>query len=211
MVARKNRAKQKESGREPQSIDPPRKDSSWLSPPIIVTVVLALISAAFFVGSWYMKSELQVILAKIDVRLLGVEDRLSKMENRFSNLERLSYPIKAAALGFKNPKITTISLFAPIKTPPIMFESTEKATHTSLRIQFRAVKEQNLVFLINGRVGNMEFTDAHITMPFKTGEPFDLRRLIAGVGLPPIFIVVLDMPNKDTAVIAIGPRESAST
>jgi ABC-type antimicrobial peptide transport system permease subunit len=50
-----------------------------------------------------------------------------------------------------------------------------------------------------------------VTQPLKVGISVELTQGIRTEGMPHIFMTVLEMPGKDTAIIAVGTKEVAQS
>jgi hypothetical protein len=144
-------------------------------------------------------ADIKALLARLDEKTNTLADRVALIE---TNL----YRSRAAALGFRNPSIWPISLDGAQQPQQFVFESKDKKPH-HLALKILHHTKDAIVFEMSGSVENAEFKAAKITQPFKINAAIELTRGIETEGLRPIYMSLLEIPTKDTAILAVGLRE----
>jgi hypothetical protein len=92
--------------------------------------------------------------------------------------------------------------------PPqqFVFESRDKKPQ-QLTLKVLSSTKDAIVFDVTGSVDNAETKAAKITQPLKVGVPVEMTRDIEAEGMRQIYMSVVEIPNKETAIIAVGPKE----
>jgi hypothetical protein len=153
--------------------------------------------------------ETNTALADARVLLAKLEERTSSLTERVVSLEANLYRSKAAALGFRNPTIRPISLAAqPVQQ--FVFNYPVKGDN-QLELKILQITNDAIVFEVTGTAPNSQVKAVKIAQPLKTGISVELTQGIRMEGMPHIFMTVLEMPTKDTAIIAIGAKELAQS
>lgn len=148
-------------------------------------------------------------LAEARVLLAKLEERTSGLTERVMSLETNLYRSKAAALGFRNPSIRPISLAAqPLQQ--FVFNYPVKGDN-QLELRILQITNDAIVFEVTGTAPNSQVKAVKIAQPLKVGISVELTQGIRMEGMPHIFMTVLEMPTKDTAIIAIGAKELAQS
>jgi hypothetical protein len=144
----------------------------------------------------------QLLLAKLEEKTASLTERIAALE---ANL----YRSKAAALGFKNPSIRPVSLAAPQPQHLILNYQLRKENHLELRIL--QITKEAIVLEVTGTAPNNESKAVKILQPLKVGTSVELTQGLRVEGMPHIFMTVLEIPTKDTAIIAVGVKELAQS
>jgi len=153
--------------------------------------------------------ETNTALADAKVLLAKLEERTSSLTERVVSLEANLYRSKAAALGFRNPTIRPISLAAqPLQQ--FAFNYPVKGDN-QLELKILQITNDAIVLEVTGTAPNSQVKAVKIAQPLKTGVSVELTQGIRMEGMPHIFMTVLEMPTKDTAIIAIGAKELAQS
>jgi hypothetical protein len=147
-------------------------------------------------------ADAQVLLAKLEEKTASLTERVAALE---SNL----YRSKAAALGFKNPSIRPVNLAAQQPQPFVFNYQVKKETHLELRIL--QITKEAIVLEVTGTAPNNESKAVKILQPLKVGTSVELTQGFRVEGMPHIFMTVLEIPTKDTAIIAVGAKELAQS
>lgn len=147
-------------------------------------------------------AEAQLLLAKLEEKTASLTERIAALE---SNL----YRSKAAALGFKNPSIRPVSLAAQQPQPLVLNYQVKKENHLELRIL--QITKEAIVLEVTGTAPNNESKAVKILQPLKVGTSVELTQGFRVEGMPHIFMTVLEIPTKDTAIIAVGAKELAQS
>jgi hypothetical protein len=147
-------------------------------------------------------ADAQVLLAKLEEKTASLMERVAALE---SNL----YRSKAAALGFKNPSIRPVNL-ATQQPQPLIFNYQVKKEHY-LELRILQITKEAIVLEVTGTASNNESKAVKILQPLKVGTSVELTHGFRVEGMPHIFMTVLEMPTKDTAIIAVGAKELAQS
>ena len=148
-------------------------------------------------------------IADAKVLLTKLEERTKSLAERVASLETNLYRSKAAALGFRNPSIRPISLAAQ---PPQQFVFNYPVRgENHLELKILQITNDAIVVEVTGTAPNNQVKAVKIAQPLKVGISVELTQGIRMEGMPHIFMTVLEMPSKDTAIIAIGAKELAQS
>jgi hypothetical protein len=147
-------------------------------------------------------AEAQVLLAKLEEKAVSLAERVAALE---SNL----YRSKAAALGFKNPSIRPLNLTAEQPQPFTFNYQVKKENYLELRIL--QITKEAIVLEVTGTASNNESKAVKLLQPLKVGTSVELTQGFRLEGMPHIFMTVLEIPSKDTAIIAVGAKELAQS
>jgi hypothetical protein len=147
-------------------------------------------------------ADAQVLLAKLEEKAASLTERVAALE---SNL----YRSKAAALGFKNPSIRPVNLAAQQPQPTSFNYQVKKEHYLELRIL--QITKEAIVLEVTGTASNNETKAMKILQPLKVGTSVELTQGFRVEGMPHIFMTVLEIPTKDTAIIAVGAKELAQS
>jgi hypothetical protein len=148
-------------------------------------------------------------LADAKVLLAKLEEKTNGLTERVALLEASLYRSKAVALGFKNPSIRPINL-ASQQSQQLVLNYPVKGDGR-LELKILQITNDAIVFEVTGTVPNSEFKAVKVAQPLKVGFSVELTQGIRIEGMPHIFVTVLEMPAKDTAIIAIGAKELAQS
>ncbi|HXV80848.1 MAG TPA: hypothetical protein VEG60_13300 [Candidatus Binatia bacterium] len=148
-------------------------------------------------------------IADAKALLARLEERTRSLTERVASLETNLYRSKAAALGFRNPSIRPISLAAQ---PPQQFVFNYQVNGESrLELKIIQITNESIVFEVTGTAPNSQVKALKVAQPLKIGTSVELTQGIHMEGMPHVFMTVLEMPTKDTAIVAIGPKELAQS
>jgi hypothetical protein len=147
-------------------------------------------------------ADAQLLLAKLEEKTASLTERIAALE---SNL----YRSKAAALGLKNPSIRPVNLAAQQPQPFVFNYQVRKENYLELRIV--QITKEAIVLEVTGTASNNESKAVKILQPLKVGTSVELTQGFRVEGMPHIFMTVLEIPTKDTAIIAVGAKELAQS
>jgi hypothetical protein len=147
-------------------------------------------------------ADTQGLLAKLEEKTASLTERVAALE---SNL----YRSKAAALGFKNPSIRPVNLAAQQPQPFLFNYQVKKENYLELRIL--QVTKEAIVLEVTGTALNNDSKAVKVLQPLKVGTSVELTQGLRVEGMPHIFMTVLEIPTKDTAIIAVGAKELAQS
>ena len=148
-------------------------------------------------------------IADAKVLLAKLEEKTTSLTERIVSLETNLYRSKAAPLGFRNPSIRPISLAAQ-SLQQLVFNYPVKGDN-QLELKILQITNDAIVFEVTGTAPNSQVKAVKIAQPLKVGISVELTQGIRMEGMPHIFMTVLEMPTKDTAIIAIGAKELAQS
>jgi hypothetical protein len=148
-------------------------------------------------------------IADAKVLLAKLEEKTTSLTERIVSLETNLYRSKAAALGFRNPSIRPISLAAQPPQQFVFNYPISGENHLELRIL--QITNDAIVVEVTGTAPNSQVKAVKIAQPLKVGISVELTQGIRMEGMPHIFMSVLEMPSKDTAIIAVGAKELAQS
>lgn len=145
-------------------------------------------------------------IAEIKTLLARLDEKTTVLSNRLASIETNLYRSRAAALGFKNPSIWSVSFAGTQPAQQFVFESKDKKLQ-QFTLKVLSNSKDAIVFDVIGSVDNAETKAAKITQPLKVGAAVEMTRDIEAQGMRQIYMSVVEIPNKETAIIAVGPRE----
>jgi hypothetical protein len=148
-------------------------------------------------------------LVDAKVLLAKLEEKTNSLSERVASLETNLYRSRAAALGFRNPSIRPISLAAQPPQPLVFIYPVRGESHLELRIL--QVTKEAIVIEVTGTAPDAQVKAVKVAQPLKVGISVELTQGIRMEGMPHIFMTVLEMPTKDTAIIAVGSKELAQS
>jgi hypothetical protein len=149
-------------------------------------------------------------IADAKALLAKLEQRASSLMERVASIEANLYRSKATALGFKNPAIRPISLASQPPPQQVVFNYQVKKEHR-IELKILQITSDAIVFEITGTAASNEFKSVKVAQPLKVGLSIELTQGMTLDGMPHIFMAVLEMPTKDTAIIAVGAKELAQS
>jgi hypothetical protein len=154
-------------------------------------------------------TDASVALADAQGLLAKLEEKTASLTERVAALESNLYRSKATALGFKNPSIRPVNLAAQQPQPFLFNYQVKKENYLELRIL--QVTNEAIVLEVTGTAVNNESKAVKVLQPLKVGTSIELTQGFRVEGMPHIFMTVLEMPTKDTAIIAVGAKELAQS
>jgi hypothetical protein len=135
-------------------------------------------------------------------KVSGMTDRLTKMEGRFEGFLNRA---KALEVGLKDPQILPVAV-SPTAPRQRVTSGPEASVPYSLEFGIYEITQDTITFSVGGKVGGTILKDNVVKVPFQIGVPIELTKAIGVAGGPHIFLVVLDLPTKNQAVVAVGPK-----
>ena len=144
----------------------------------------------------------QILLAKL-------EEKTSSLSERVAALETNLYRSKAAALGFRNPSIRPVSLTAQPPQPVVFVYPVRGENRLELKIV--QITNEAIVVEVTGIAPEAPVKTVRVAQPLKVGIAVELTQGIRPEGMPHVFMTVLEMPSKDTVIIAVGAKEVAQS
>ena len=173
----------------------------------------------FIAVPWYL-GRLYVQLETADQALYG-DDGLVKRVNGLRNdvtwmrgFVTGTYGEKAVAQGYRRDevKILPVSFSRSQFTFKPIFQAEETA---SGRLQYnlevtliRATREEIVLSVIR-KFGSNDFANNTVKVPLIPGATFELTKEVYVEGMPRIFATTLELPTQETAIVAVGPKNSA--
>jgi hypothetical protein len=154
-------------------------------------------------------TDASVALADAQGLLAKLEEKTASLTERVAALESNLYRSKAAALGFKNPSIRPVNLATQQAQPFLFNYQVKKENYLELRIL--QVTNEAIVLEVTGTALNNDSKAVKVLQPLKVGTSVELTQGFRMEGMPHIFMTVLEIPTKDTAIIAVGAKELAQS
>ena len=155
------------------------------------------------------RQDAQLAIADAKALLAKLEESTRNLTERVASLETNLYRAKAAALGFRNPSIRPISLAAQPQQEFVFNYPIKGESHLELKIL--QITNESIVFEVTGTTPNSQAKAVKVAQPLKVGTSVELTQAIRMEGMPHVFMTVLEMPTKDTAIIAVGAKELAQS
>jgi hypothetical protein len=178
-----------------------------------ISAIFLFLAVPWYLGKFYVQLE------TADQALYGDEGlikRVNGLRNDVTWMEGFvtgMYGEKAVAQGYKKNEVKILpvsfsqsrSMFKPI------FQAEETA---SGRLQYnlevtliRATREEIVLSVIR-KLGHNDFANNTVKVPLIPGTMFELTKEVYVPGMPRIFVSMLELPTQETAIVAIGPKES---
>jgi hypothetical protein len=170
-----------------------------------VTNEIAMVALAKKTNPGVSQDTSRAAIADAKAQLAKLEEKTRSLTERVASLETNLYRSKAAVLGFRNPSIRPISLSAEPPQPFVFNYSVKGEIHLELKIL--QITNESIVFEVTGTAPNAEVKALKVAQPLKAGTSVELTQGIHIEGMPHVFMTVLEMPTKDTAIIAVGAKE----
>ena len=148
-------------------------------------------------------------LADAHALVAKLEEKTASLNERVAALESNLYRSRAAALGLKNPSIRPVNLLAQLTQPFVFNYQVKKESNLELKIL--QVTEEAIVLEVTGTALNNESKAVKILQPLKVGISVELTQGFRTESMPHVFMTVLEIPTKDTAIIAVGTKELAQS
>lgn len=226
------RPKKVDSGREVLPVPWYRKIWHWLNESSGVWQSLGVIGVILWFA-FSINSRLEQLEEKINgegglitmSREVGkINNRLTRIEERLKAIDKYVLPYvlpqtfrpKAVALGFIDPQMVVLTLGQSSEIHLTRHSDNEDSYDFTLRLQ--SFGEHEISFFVEGKIGPVTMTRSTIGIPRKIGVPMDFWEVVkdlfpspATLSIPPLWVVILDFPNPDTAVIAFGARVKDNT
>jgi hypothetical protein len=179
-----------------------------------ISALVLFIAVPWYLGRFYVQLE------NTDQALYG-DDGLVKRVNGLRNdviwmrgFVTGTYGEKAVAQGYRKNevKILPVNFSQSQFTFKPIFQTEETA---SGRLQYnlevtliRATREEMVLSVIR-KFGRNDFANNTVRVPLIPGATFELTKEVYVEGMPRIFATMLERPTQETAIVAIGPKESA--
>jgi hypothetical protein len=148
-------------------------------------------------------------MADAKALLAKLEEKTRSLTERVASLETNLYRSKAVALGYRNPSIRPINLAAQSQQP-FVFNYPVKG-ESQLELKILQITTDGILVEVTGTAANSQVKVIKVAQPLKVGTSIELTQGIRMEGIPHVFMTVLEMPTKDTAIIAVGAKELAQS
>jgi hypothetical protein len=178
-----------------------------------ISAVVLLIGAPWYLGRLYVQLE------NADQALYGdagLIKRVNGLQNDVIWVKEFvtgTYGEQVVAKGYKKDevKILPVRFSEPQSAGKLLFQTAEA---TSARLQYnleialiRATREE-IVLSVSREFGHNDFKNDTVKVPVTLGTVLELTEAVHIAGMPRIFLTVLSLPTQDTAILAIGSKES---
>jgi hypothetical protein len=224
MTSVDNRAEKRRQAREEAKSRPNRFLQSWLwlkANAGVITVLLA--SGAILVEVGRLHGRFTTVEEAINgtSNKPGLEAQIGKVRDelrqKVASLEGemkyvrglLDGTLKKTALskGFKDPTIQAVKLNQQ-EIQPVSYRA-EGRTPYNITLRIQRITKDKIEYRLDGKIGGNTFENTLLVQSFKVGVPINLTRPIYVTGMPNIYFAVLDVPSENTAIVVLGPRQTA--
>lgn len=209
----------------PQPVHP---EKSWIEQhqgaltliSLAINGITVLFVVAFSLGVWNTKleqigqnvSDLRGRIDKLEERFGKLEQNLAKIQGKLGSLSDIEYKETARSHGVQAYQIKPISLKE--SSPPqqvIVPISDPEIESYGLEIKIEKLTQDRVRFVMGGFLKNKQggvtiIGNNTIELPLKVGEAVELTRGVKIGGMPDLWMVVVDRPSEDTAIVAVGPK-----
>lgn len=220
LLMAKNKNKQKQL--QPQSKPEPKADKSrlfgWafeqLGIPkwgqLFIFLLIIFFAPLYYKTFFSPDGRIDKLMDKVS----NVESEIAGIKQRIIPLERDTYgtpQAKAKAVGFSNPSIVRVNF-----TPGYSFNVEQKTPKTYfLRLEILEITKDSITVRFDAKTATgSTYEDNRITVPFQVGIPFQLMGRGSRIyfhDLPDVYMMILEKPVKNTALVAIGTRTEDKT
>lgn len=198
-----------------------------------LTIIGLVAGACFFAGgfysSWYMRENLEkelkeyvdsslnpirVSVGRMEGEIVKLQTGLANLQGRLGGIAGIVYKERAAALGFTDAQISFVEL---VKSSEVRVALSNQGWSYDFTLTLTDVKKDSLGFLVNGAINRtIVLHYVTVTIPRQTGVPLDLMEVIGNAVKtvpppPPVWAVILDYPGSNTAVFAVGLRDTKTS
>ena len=210
----RNKTKRNASTETGKQAKPLARGWAWLR--LNGSAISALI---LFIGvPWYLGRS-YVQLENVDQALYG-DTGLIKRVNALHDdiiwirgLATGTYGEKIVAQGYNKNKVKIFPVRFSESELPVksLFQTTEFASgqlQYNLEVTLLRATPEEIVLSVSRAYGRNDFKNNTVRVPLRLGAALELTQEVYIQGMPRIFLTVLEVPTQETAIVAIGPKES---
>jgi hypothetical protein len=179
-----------------------------------ISALVLLLGAPWYLGRFYVQLENadQVLYgdAGLIKRVNGLHNDVIWMKGFVTG----TYGEKVVAQGYKKDevKILPVRFSEPQSAGKLLFQTAEAASgrlQYNLEITFIRATREEIVLSVSREFERNDFKNDTVKVPVTLGAALELTEAVYTEGMPRIFLTVLALPTQDTAIVAIGSKESA--
>jgi len=180
----------------------------------------AVSALVLFLGvPWYL-GRLYVQLESADQALYGDAGIIKRVNGLHNDLVWMkgfatgTYGEIAVAQGYQKDAVKILPVrFSELQSAgQLLFQSAKSASVSfqyNLEIAVIRATHEEIVLSVNREIERSNFKNDTVTVPVMLGAALELTKEVYVEGMPRIFLSVLALPTQDTAIVAIGPKNSA--
>lgn len=179
-----------------------------------ISALVLLLGAPWYLGRFYVQLENadQVLYgdAGLIKRVNGLHNDVIWMKGFVTG----TYGEKVVAQGYKKDevKILPVRFSEPQSAGKLLFQTAEAASgrlQYNLEITLIRATREEIVLSVSREFERNDFKNDTVKVPVTLGAALELTEAVYTEGMPRIFLTVLALPTQDTAIVAIGSKESA--
>ena len=178
-----------------------------------ISAVVLLIGAPWYLGRLYVQLE------NADQALYGDAGLIKRVDGLHNDVIWMkgfvtgTYGEKVVAQGYKKDevKILPLRFSEPQSAGKLLFqtaEATSRQLQYNLEITLIRATREEIVLSVSREFGHNDFKNDTVKVPVTLGAALELTEAVYIEGMPRIFLTVLALPTQDTAIVAIGSKES---
>ena len=178
-----------------------------------ISAVVLLIGAPWYLGKLYLQLE------NADQALYGDAGLIKRVNGLHNDVIWMkgfvtgTYGEKVVAQGYKKDevKILPVRFSEPQSTGKLLFQTAEATSgrlQYNLEITLISATREEIVLSVSREFGHNDFKNDTVKVPVTLGAALELTEAVYIEGMPRIFLTVLALPTQDTAIVAIGSKES---
>jgi hypothetical protein len=180
----------------------------------------AVSALVLFLGvPWYL-GRLYVQLESADQALYGDAGIIKRVNGLHNDLIWMkgfvtgTYGEIAVAQGYQKDAVKILPVrFSELQSAgQLLFQSAKSASASfqyNLEIAVIRATHEEIVLSVNREIERSDFKNDTVRVPITLGAALELTKEVYVEGMPRIFLSVLALPTQDTAIVAIGPKNSA--
>lgn len=204
-----------DSPQDEQSVSGLRRGWRWLNANagglgVLLVIVPMLVGAVWLAFEGYSRfKQLEEKVSRMDEAIngkgtkKGLATRVAEIERRHVTARLRKKAV--AEYGFEEPQVTQVS-FNPA-SPPQTLKQIDGAVSYDLQVRVEKVTQDSIIFTFNGTFNTNTYNNLGVAVPKKEGAVKSLREIFPQ--LPDIWVVILELPTPDSAIIAVGVKKKS--
>jgi hypothetical protein len=178
-----------------------------------ISALVLFLAVPWYLGRFYVQLEKVNKGLNGDAGLIKSVDRLRNDVVWMKGFVSGTYGEKAVAQGYRKDevKILPMNFLESQSTGKLLFQAAETASgqlQYKLEISVLRATREEIVVSVNREFERTDFKNNTVKVPLTPGATFELTKGVYVQGMPRIFFSVLELPTQETAIVAIGPKES---
>jgi len=179
-----------------------------------VSALVLLLGAPWYLGRLYVQLENADQVLYGDAGLINRVNGLHNDVIWMKGFVTGTYGEKVVAQGYKKDEVKILPVrFSEPQSAGKLFLQTAQVTsglvQYNLEVTLIHATREEIVLSVSREFGRNDFKNDTVRVPVTVGAAFDLTEAVYIEGMPRIFLTVLALPTQDTAIVAIGSKESA--